>query len=203
MNFDVIAQFLAGLSFRQAVWLFPFAFTLHALEEVWQFTNWARRHASPQFTFRDYLTIHLAGIMTAFVAAALIWFFPNKVVVFLFFTILSKGLSVFRQAYVQVEVFYDPAIIDPAGSRRQSDLADADYQALIRSSLKQRFPAVEGRRETRELMRLVSSGASFDLRQRVLDDPVLVGKTEKVWLLASDETDLMLKGKVSRGGAEW
>jgi hypothetical protein len=47
MNFDTITQFLAGLSFRQAVWLFPFAFTLHVLEEVRQFTAWANRYASP------------------------------------------------------------------------------------------------------------------------------------------------------------
>lgn len=93
MNFDLIAQLLAGLSFRQAVWLFPFAFTLHALEEVWQFTNWAKRHASPSFTFRDYLTIHIAGIVTAFIAATVIWLFPNKVVVFIFFTFIFHDIS--------------------------------------------------------------------------------------------------------------
>ena len=93
MNFDMIAQFLAGLSFRQAVWLFPFAFTLHVLEEVWQFTNWANRYASPKFTFRDYLTLHLAGIVMAFIAAAVIWFFPNRIVVFVFFTfVFTPGI---------------------------------------------------------------------------------------------------------------
>src|SRR5262245_58333423 len=86
MNFDLITQWIAGLTFREGVWLFPFAYTLHVLEEVWQFTDWANRYASPKFTFRDYLTIHIAGIVTSFIAAAVIWFFPNKVVVFLFFT---------------------------------------------------------------------------------------------------------------------
>jgi hypothetical protein len=47
MNFEPIAQFLAGLSFREAVWLFPLAFTLHVLEEIRQFTPWANRYASP------------------------------------------------------------------------------------------------------------------------------------------------------------
>jgi hypothetical protein len=93
MNFDLIAQSFAGLSFRQAVWLFPLAFTLHVLEEVRQFTAWASRYASPQFTFQGYLKIHIAGIIIAFVAAAVIWFFPNKAVVFIFFTfIFTPGI---------------------------------------------------------------------------------------------------------------
>ena len=89
MNFDLIAHWVTGLSFREAVWLFPFAFTLHVLEEVRQFTTWANRHASPLFTFQEYLKIHIAGVIVAFVAAAVIWFFPNKVIIFIFFTFIS------------------------------------------------------------------------------------------------------------------
>lgn len=93
MNFDQITQFLGGLTFRQAVWLFPFAFLLHVLEEVWRFTDWANRYASPQFTRQEYLKIHIAGIVGAFIVAAVIWFFPNKVIVFVFFTfIFTPGI---------------------------------------------------------------------------------------------------------------
>jgi hypothetical protein len=107
MNLEVIAQFLASLSFRQAVWLFPFAFALHVLEEVSQFTTWAQRHASPHFTVQQYLTIHLTGIVAAFIAAAVIRLFPNKVVVFLFFTLMfTPG------------VFYN--ILFPAGATAYS-----------------------------------------------------------------------------------
>lgn len=88
MNFDALAKILSGLSFRQAVWLFPCAFTLHVLEEVRQFTAWANRYVTPQFTFEDYLKLHLAGIVAAFAAAAVIRFFPNRFVVFCFFTFM-------------------------------------------------------------------------------------------------------------------
>jgi phosphate transport system permease protein len=119
-------------------------------------------------------------------------------VLFLFVTIIGKGASVFRQAYVQLEVFYDPDIVDPNGSARRADLEQADYQALVRSALKARFPAIEGRRETRELTRLVSSAAAFQLRDRVLGDREIIGQRESVWVLASDEVDLLLKGKIAR-----
>lgn len=88
MNVDAVAQFLTSLSFRQAVWFFPLAFTLHVIEEVTQFTNWAQAYASPQFTFRDYLTLHLAGIAAAFGAAFVLWFFSQRVIVFMFFTFM-------------------------------------------------------------------------------------------------------------------
>lgn len=123
-------------------------------------------------------------------------------VLFLFATVIGKGASVFRQSYVQLEVFYDPAIVDPAGNGRRADLEGADYQSLVRAALKARFPAVEGRKETRELTRLVSSGGSFVLRASLVKDPELIGKTERVWLLASDEVDLLLKGKMDRAGGE-
>jgi len=88
MNLDVIAQFLSRLTFREAVWLFPFVYTLHVLEELPQFTTWAQRHASPAYTRIGYVKIHLAGIAVALVAAAVIWYFPNRIVLFIFFTFI-------------------------------------------------------------------------------------------------------------------
>jgi phosphate transport system permease protein len=123
-------------------------------------------------------------------------------VIFIFANIVANGVSVFRQAYLQLDVFYDAAIIDPAGTRKPDDLASADYQSLIRAALRERFPSVTERRETRDLVRLISSGASFDLQKRVMADPGLIGTREKVWALASDDVDLILKGKVPRATTE-
>src|SRR5688572_7570117 len=82
-------------------------------------------------------------------------------VLFLFANIITKGASTFRQSYVKLDVFYDPAIIDPAGTRKPEDIANADYQAIVRAAMRERFPNVEGRRDTRDLTRLVSGGAVF------------------------------------------
>ena len=88
--------------------------------------------------------------------------------VYLFFVIFSNGIGAFRQTQVRVDVFYDPAIIDPAGTRNPDDLHAADYQSLVRAALKTKFPEVEGRAATRELTRLVSGSASFDLQRKVV-----------------------------------
>ena len=123
-------------------------------------------------------------------------------VIFLFGTVLSQGVSALRQAYLQIDVFYDPEIIDPAGNRDPDDLMDADYQSLVRASLRERFPAVEGRPALRELYSIASSAASVELQRRVTADPGLIGQRERLWVLADDTVDMFLKGKVSRSAPE-
>ncbi len=123
-------------------------------------------------------------------------------VVFLFYSIISKGYPSFLQGRVQLDVTYDAQVIDPDGKRDAQTLEGADYMALIRASLKQTFPDVEGRANLRKLYELASSDAPFVLRQRVIKNPALIGTTEKVWVLTSDEVDQYLKGRITAQESE-
>jgi phosphate transport system permease protein len=120
----------------------------------------------------------------------------------LFFSIVSKGWSVFRQAYVQLEVFYDPAVLAPDGTRSSEALAQADYAALVKASLRKLFPQVEARADLRQLYGLVSSSAAYDLQRRIADDPARLGTTERVWLLTDDNVDQYYKGRIQRSESE-
>ena len=62
--------------------------------------------------------------------------------VYLFFVIFSNGIGAFQQTQVRLSIYYDPQIIDPAGTRNPDDLQAADYQAVIRAALKAKFPEV-------------------------------------------------------------
>ena len=96
MDFDRISQFLRNLTFRQAIWLFPFAFSLDVLEEWRQFTAWAMRYASHHFTRHDYITIHVAGIITAFLSASLIRVLPHRWLVRVFFAFVFAPAGFFN-----------------------------------------------------------------------------------------------------------
>ncbi len=122
-------------------------------------------------------------------------------VVFLFGSIIGKGWSVFRQTYVTLDVFYDQEIIDPAGTRNVEELRVADYQALVKAALRAQFPQVEGRENIRELSRLVSSGASYVLQDRVLANPALIGQRQTVTLLTNSDVDWLVKGRTSRNAS--
>ncbi len=116
----------------------------------------------------------------------------------LLITIVSKGSSAFTQAHILAEVFFDPAEIDPDGTGDMKVIAKGNYALLAKRSLYDLFPEVEGRRDKRALTRIMSSGTDLQLRDMVLDDPSLIGTTQPVWLLASDDVDMLWKGHISR-----
>ncbi|WP_373506976.1 PstA family ABC transporter permease, partial [Thiocapsa sp.] len=118
--------------------------------------------------------------------------------VFLFWSIISKGYTAFQQTYVQLDVTYSADDIDPAGTRLPADLEDGNYRALVRASLRERFPDVEGRADLRSLYSLVSDAAEFELRDRVVANPALVGQRESIWVLADDHVDMLVKGQIDR-----
>ena len=64
------------------------------------------------------------------------------------------------------------------------------------------FPDVNGRKAKRALYRIVSSGAGFMLRERVLADPGLIGRTERIWVPADDDIDMLVKGHIDRNAPE-
>jgi len=77
-----------------------------------------------------------------------------------------------------------------------ADLARADFAAPVRDALREIFPDVSGRSEKRSLGALLSSGASFAVRERVIAAPDLVGSRPEIALPVSDDADLYLKGGV-------
>ena len=119
-------------------------------------------------------------------------------VVILFTSVFSQGWSAFRQAEVTLDIFYDPEILTPDGTVDDDTLATADYPALVRASLKQRFPDVEGRTATRQLTDLVSGAAANLLQTRLTADHKLLGKHETLRVLADDKVDQLLKGRIRR-----
>ncbi len=119
-------------------------------------------------------------------------------VVLMFSNIIGRGYPAFWQAYIQIPITFDPAVIDPDGQRDPRALANADYAALVRAGMRQLFPDVQGRQELRALYGLTSSDAAFELQTRVQQNPKLIGTEQEVWLLASATVDTFIKGNIDR-----
>jgi phosphate transport system permease protein len=112
-----------------------------------------------------------------------------------FVSLFTQGASAFRQTFIELEIEYSGDELAPGG---ELDLEYADYDALVRNALRQEFPEVTDRRELRELTRLVSASAGFQLRDAVRRDPDLVGTRQRVVVPASSTVDMLAKGKVDR-----
>ena len=117
---------------------------------------------------------------------------------FLFLSIISTGYTAFVQTYIKIDIRFDPELIDPQGKKDTETLRMGDYSGVIKYSLRKQFPQVEARSELKDLYAIVSGGAAIDRRDMVLDAPSLVGQTRSLWLLASDDIDQVVKGKIDR-----
>jgi phosphate transport system permease protein len=112
-------------------------------------------------------------------------------------SIVGNGYSAFRQTYIQLPIAFSKADLDPNATGDPVVLAQGNYDALIKDALRHRFPEVTSRNERRELNSLISSNAGFELRTMVAKDPSIVGTTRPIWLPASGDIDVFVKGHVS------
>jgi len=114
----------------------------------------------------------------------------------LFISIGTKGYSALQQTFVKLNVFFDADLL------RQESLASANYQGLVKKTLRDMFPDVNGRRDKRKLYGLVGPGASFQLRGMVLQHPEIIGETRELWVPADDDVDMLIKGHINRNVVE-
>jgi len=117
-------------------------------------------------------------------------------------SIVSQGYTAFAQHDLALEIYFDPAEIDPQGTRDAAAISGANYGALARQSLQSVFPEVESRAERRRLNSLISNGAAFELRQMVIDDPSLIGTRKTVRIAMASDYDQLLKGNIDRNVPE-
>jgi phosphate transport system permease protein len=120
----------------------------------------------------------------------------------LFISIIGKGYTAFWQTFVQLEIYLDETVIDPDGTRDPAVLSAANYGGIVKQSLRDMYPEVSGRRDTRTLYGLVSSGASYDLQDYVMANPDQIGNTIQLWVPADDDVDMLIKGHFDRDKPE-
>jgi phosphate transport system permease protein len=142
-----------------------------------------RRHASE-------LRLKIYGLMA--IGFALVALF------ILLLSVISKGYSAFQQTHINLEVYFDAEKIDPDGTRKIDDLRRGDYEGVARTAIRSAFPDAKGRRDRRALGKMLSTGAADKLRRMVLSNPKIIGTRQHVWLLASDEIDMLRKGYAKR-----
>ncbi|WP_299440581.1 phosphate ABC transporter permease PstA [uncultured Rhodospira sp.] len=114
----------------------------------------------------------------------------------LFATIIGTGYTAFWQYTVRLDVTLYPQDIDPDGNRDPEVLAKADYQSAIKDALYSLFPEATSRQDRSAVRALISPGANFVLRDKVLDNPDLVGQRVSVRVPLASDFDQVLKGNI-------
>lgn len=110
-----------------------------------------------------------------------------------FASLIAKGSSAFKQTFLQLTIELKADALAPGG---KLDLEYADFDGLVRNGLRGQFPEVTSRGDRRALYRLVSVGAGYQLRSLVQENPDLVGTTQTLWVPASSNVDMLVKGNI-------
>jgi len=111
-------------------------------------------------------------------------------------SLVSSGYKAFTQTHIQLEVFVDPEEISV------ERLPRGGFDDVLLASLQDYFPDVEGRADLRKLESILSNGAQFRLRDRVVENPDIIGQTITVKVPTSDDYDQLAKGLVNRDSPE-
>ena len=140
---------------------------------------------------RRFKVMGLSAIMIAFGLLGL-----------LLLSVISQGYTAFVQTYVRLDVTFDPQELGVEPGADAAALRRASVTGTLVTALREVFPAVQDRSETRALLGLLSPGARLQLQELLVEQPELLGTTQSVWLLASDDIDQLVKGKVDRSAPE-
>lgn len=114
----------------------------------------------------------------------------------LFTDIISKGYTGFLKTTVTLEVTLDQDLMFLEDATDDKALRMADFKAPLLAALQKEVPqATSEREDQRALNGLVSSYATNELKDALKADPSILGTTQTMTFLASDDVDVYVKHK--------
>jgi phosphate transport system permease protein len=118
-------------------------------------------------------------------------------------SILANGLSSFNQTFLTVNVYFDPAKIDKDGSgdfEKIKKVSTFGYKPLLKNSMVQTIADAGIEQEgvnPKDAAKFISESAPAILRDMVLNDPSIVGKTIPVEFFTNGRIDAYFKGSLN------
>ncbi|MDX1506904.1 MAG: phosphate ABC transporter permease PstA [Woeseiaceae bacterium] len=134
---------------------------------------------------RKELVFRLSGMIATTVGVVFLGVF--------FFSLIQQGSSAFAQTFIKLDVELSEDVLAPGG---ELDLVYADFDGVVRDALRSRFPEVSSRGDRRELNRMVSVAAGYQVRDLVAANPALLGTTQEIWVPAASNIDMLIKGNI-------
>ncbi|ASJ74487.1 phosphate ABC transporter permease PstA [Granulosicoccus antarcticus] len=111
----------------------------------------------------------------------------------LLFSIVSKGAPAFKQTFVKLDVELSREALGISDAPTPQELRSANFAGVVKQSLRERFPEVSSRGDKKSLYQLISTGAEYQLYDRVAAEPELLGNTLSLWVPADDELGALIK----------
>ena len=116
-----------------------------------------------------------------------------------FSSLINRGYSAIQQSFIALDITYDAKILGIGDDHSEAQLRLGNYASLLKEALSKQFPEARSRSQRRQLQALFSSDVRYQLSQRLLQKPALIGHTERLWISADDDVDMLIKGNINLG----
>ena len=142
--------------------------------------NLSKRHrAEKRFIAYGFISLILAATMLATIIGSMIY----------------RSIPAYTNYSIDLE-------INMTEISAEEEFEDINFRGVIRSSLFSFFPEVESRSDKRKLFKLISSSASYTLRDFIIENPSYINKKFYFNVLFTDDSDLFYKGYVDTSLSE-
>ena len=115
--------------------------------------------------------------------------------------IFSTGHEAFRQTAVTLDFSLDANTLGISNTPTDEEIRNANIIKVVKKSLYQLFPDINKSRDKRKLMKLISSGAEWDLRDYLLANKSEIGSIVSLTVPMASDADQYYKA--SLGGEEY
>ena len=142
--------------------------------------NLSKRHRSEKrFIAYGFISLILAATMLATIIGSMIY----------------RSIPAYTNYSIDLE-------INMTEISAEDEFEDINFRGIIRSSLFSFFPEVESRSDKRKLFKLISSSASYTLRDFIIENPSYINKKFYFNVLFNDDSDIFYKGYVDTSLSE-
>ena len=111
--------------------------------------------------------------------------------------IFSKGSSAFMKTAINVEVFYDPELLGVKNGATKDEILEADFFDITIETLLKTYPT-NNLDEENQLIDLFTTDAELEIKNALINNSNLLGKTVSLEITSSDDIDQLHKGNYPR-----
>mgnify|MGYP003310438625 FL=1 len=119
------------------------------------------------------------------------------VLVFLLYSIFSRGFSAFQKTTILLEINYDQEVLKLTPDSTDQEIDKGKFFKVKKNALNNVFENLS-KSDAKLIKKLFSTNIDKEIKNYYIDNPSVLNTTQKLWVTAHSNVDQMLKGNSRR-----
>ena len=119
------------------------------------------------------------------------------VLVFLLYTIFSKGYTAFQKTIVLLEVDYNQEVLKLTPDSSDEEMEKGKFFRVKKQAIENFFPDLS-KSDIKLVKKLFSINVDKEIKDYFLDNPEVINTKQQIWVTAHSDVDQLLKGNSRR-----